>query len=318
MKSIFIQIPVYRDLELKKTVDDCINQASGDIALTFGIHNCYLEKEEVPNEYQETNYSKIKEVNSLAPQNIGLQLSRKIANSLYEGEDYYLQIDSHTRFMPDWDKYLVSVVEFYKKHGIAKPLVTQYPATYSYDDELRELYTPAREIENPDFYPTRIGFHENPSQFSLTRIPTQTAMAMTKGCIFTASVSGGFIFADGSFSQITPNPKIAFWGEEPLIAARSFTHGFDLVTPFRDVLWHLYASGREFKYVRRRHAWMDFPDLWRELDAMSKAEYFRIMTQREIGGYALGSERSLDEYEQFAGLDFRTGEVTQIDLRKLY
>lgn len=78
MKSIFIQIPVYRDLELKKTVDDCINQASGDIALTFGIHNCYLEKEEVPNEYQETNYSKIKEVNSLAPQTLVFNYQGKL------------------------------------------------------------------------------------------------------------------------------------------------------------------------------------------------------------------------------------------------
>lgn len=318
MSSIFVQIPVYRDLELQKTVNDAIFQSSGEVRLNFGIHNCYLLDEEVPVNYVEAEHVKISEGNSLAPSNIGLQLSRKIANDFYDGEDYYIQIDSHTRFMPGWDKYLISVIRFYKELGINKPLVTQYPATYSYGEDMKELYSPSREVAPVDYWPTRIGFNEIPEQFANSRIPSQTAMAMDKGCGFTASVSGGFIFADGSFSEITPNPKIAFWGEEPLIAIRAFTHGFDLVVPFRDVLWHLYASGKDFKYVRRHHTWKDFPDIWTALDSQSKIEYFRIVTEREIGPYALGSSRSLDDYEQFAGLDFRTGRVTQIDLRKLY
>lgn len=318
MKSIFVQIPAYRDLELEKTVRDAVIQSSGEVYINFGIHNCYLLDEEIPKEYFMLSHTRVSYVNSLAPDNIGLQLSRNIANNFYSDEDYYIQIDSHTRFMPNWDTYLIKVIELYKNLEISKPLITQYPATYSYDDSMVESYVPARGVEPTNYWPTRIGFHEFPENFMNTRIPSQTATSVDIGCGFTASVSGGFIFADGSFSEITPNPKIAFWGEEPLIAARAFTHGFDLVMPFRDVLWHLYISGREFKYVRRHHAWMDFPDIWGKLDSESKTEYFRIMTQREIGPYALGSVRSLDEYEQFAGLDFRTGEVTQIDLRKLY
>jgi hypothetical protein len=315
MKSVFIQIPSYRDLELQKTIVDAVYQSSGENYLHFGVHNCYLTDDEMQLDYPKFENAKVSQVNSLAPQNIGLQLSRKIANNFYDEEDFYLQIDSHMRFVKNWDKHLIDAFSMYQYFGINKPLITQYPSTYSYDAHMNERYVPSREVRNIDYHPTRISFHENKLQFSNIRIPSQTAMSMNKHCAFTASVSGGFIFTEGSFHQITPNPKIAFWGEEPLIAARAFTSGFDLVVPHMDIVWHLYASGQEQQYVRRHHAWQDFPEIWPKLDSDSKAEYFRIMTQREIGRYALGSERSLDDFEQFAGLDFRTGKVTQIDLR---
>lgn len=315
MNSIFIQIPSYRDLELQKTIIDAVEQSSGKTYLHFGVHNCYMTDEEIQFDYPEFKNAKVSQVNSLAPQNIGLQLSRKIANNFYDGEDFYLQIDSHMRFIKNWDQHLIDLFLMYKYFGIKKPLITQYPSAYSYDKNMKEKYVPSREAKNNDYYPTRISFHENKLQFLNTRIPTQTAMSVNRYCAFTASVSGGFIFTEGSFNEITPNPKIAFWGEEPLIAARAFTNGFDLVVAHMDIVWHLYASGQDQKYVRRHHAWRDFPEIWPKLDADSKMEYFRIMTEREIGRYALGSERSLDDYEQFAGLDFRTGEVTQIDLK---
>ena len=318
MKSIFVQIPAYRDLELIRTVSDCIAQSSGTLQINFGIHNCFLLNEEVDFDYPTQKWVDIRHMNSRAPENIGLQLSRKIANDFYRGEDYYFQIDSHTRFMKDWDVSLTKTINLYRAMGITKPLITQYPASYEYLEDMTERLSPSRDIENINFYPTRIGFHENIEQFTTTRIPSQTAMSVSPWCSYTASISGGFVFAEGDFASITPNPKIAFWGEEPLIAMRSFTNGFDLVTPFHETIWHLYAAGRPFQYVRRHHAWNDFPDIWPELDRQSKAEYFRIVTQREIGPFALGSVRSLDQYEEFAGLDFRTGKVTQIDLRKVH
>lgn len=317
-KSIFVQLAAYRDLELQRTIDDAIQQSSGLFKIHFGVHNCFLTIDEVLGEQKLPPSARMSIYESRAPENIGVQASRQIANSFYAGEDYYLQIDSHSRFMPNWDKHLALSLDLYHLCGLEKPLITQYPAIYTYDEELKEIFTPDRNTRPDQYWPTRISFDENKNQFMDTRIPTQTAVSMEVGCGYTASISAGFIFCDGDFSKITPNPKIAFWGEETLTAARVFTHGFNPVVPFRDVIWHLYVSGQPPEKTRRRHVWVDFPDLWAQLDSQSKIEYFRIMTQREIGEYALGSERSLDEYEQFAGLDFRTGEVTQIDLRKLY
>lgn len=315
MKSIFIQIASYRDLDLQNTVRDAINQASGKYSLHFGIHNCAIEDSEFDNKFQNITDARITEIRSVAPWNIGAQTSRYIANTIYSGEDFYLQVDSHSRFKKNWDDIFVRTLEYYQELGISKPLISQYPAAFTYNDEMQEVFSPDRNADNPDYFSTRISFHEKPEQFEESLIPSQMAMPSPKMCGFTYSISAGMIFTLGEFALVEPNPKIAFWGEETLIAARAFTHGFDLVTPFQDIVWHLYHSGQSAERVLRKHAWHDFPEKWADLDRLSRQEYKTIMRSRRIGRYALGSERSLDDFEQFAGLDFRTGKITQIDLR---
>jgi len=48
------------------------------------------------------------------------------------------------------------------------------------------------------------------------------------------------------------------------------------------------------------------------MDTVSKQEYRSIFTDRRVGDDALGSVKSLEEYEEFAGLDFRTGQIHQL------
>lgn len=304
--SIFIQIPSYRDHELSRTVADGVARASGTIRLRFGIHSCVLPDDNIivaPT----PKWVTVDLRESVAPANIGLQAARHIANSLYRGEDYYLQIDSHMRFVDEWDLKLVAMIEAYRLDGIPKPLISMYPATYTLTVNGDTILHP-----NPGFYPTRISFAEIPEQFSRTLIPSQTATATDDGCVYTASVSGGFIFADGDFAEIAPNRLIAFWGEEILIAARAFTSGFDLVTASADIVYHLYFSGAPYNLVRRHHVWNDFPAEFAEMDMRSKAELQRIFTTKAVGEGALGSARDLDDYGLFAGLDFSTRTVTQV------
>ena len=249
-------------------------------------------------------YAKISSLISIAPENIGLQQARYIANKFYEGEDYYLQIDSHMRFVENWDTILIEGILRYQEMGLPKPLITQYPPSYGYDNEIKEIV-----IVPENFYQCGIWFGENTRQFEDTLIPSQTAMVMSDNCGFISSVSGGLIFTVGEFAKIKPNPKIAFWGEEPLIAARAFTHGFDLVMPFAHSVLHLYHSQQPFEKVRRHHVWQDHPEIWTKMDAESKEEYVKIFENREMGEFALGTERTLDEYEEFAGLDFKNRKI---------
>lgn len=94
-KTIFVQIPSYRDWELPKTIHNCIEQSSGNNAIRFGVHNCVAFEGEV----FVAPKSNVSIKTSIAPSNVGIQQARYIANDLYDGEDYYFQIDSHTRFV---------------------------------------------------------------------------------------------------------------------------------------------------------------------------------------------------------------------------
>jgi hypothetical protein len=304
MSSIFIQIPSYRDFELNKTVASAVSNASGLNKLSFGVHNCILFDGEIEVKTDYPEWVRVSSTTSIAPNNIGVNISRSIANEFYNGEDYYLQTDSHMRFVKNWDVSLIDGIKKYQDMGISKPLITQYPPEYLYLDDGTET------VKKYDaFYQCGISFEENTEQFKNTLIPTQTAKVSSNTCGYIKSVSGGSIFTLGEFSKIKPNQTIAFWGEEPLIAARAFTHGFDLVMPFSHAIFHLYHSQQTFAKVRRHHVWADFPEIWAELDAMSKTEYKKIFTERVIGDGALGGVRTLDEYEQFSGLNFRDGTI---------
>lgn len=305
MSSIFIQIPSYRDWELSKTVSDAINKASGQHKLYFGIHNCVLFPGEIIKPESTVNWAHVNYEESIAPKNIGVNKSRYIANEFYNGEDYYLQIDSHMRFVKDWDFKAIKMINDYVLDGLEKPLITMYPPSYWYADDGKT------EVLGNFTFLTRILFTENPNQFKKTLIPTQTAHKIPNGCVYTASTSGGFIFTLGSFANIKPNQKIAFWGEEPLIAARAFTHGFDLVVPTEYLTYHLYTSDQPYFKIRRNHVWKDFVTEWSSLLALSDIEYREIFTKNIIGPNGFGDKRSLRNYEEFAGLDFTTGEVKQ-------
>ena len=305
-KSIFVQVPAYRDYELPKTIENVVSSSSGETLISFGVHNCVLFPREVTVKIEQPQWVKIHYAESIAPTNIGLQRARNLANQFYDGEDYYLQIDSHMRLIKNWDKILIEDLSIIEQYGVQKPLMTMYPSDYGYDDDGKEV-----NMHNTNYF-TEISFKENKAQFEETLIPSQTAVMARKNCLFTPSVSGGFIFTTGEFSLVTPNPKIAFWGEEPLIAARAFTHGFTLVIPPTSVASHLYASQQPFAKMRRHHAWADFPQEWASIQEESMNEYTKIFTERVVGEYAFGPKRTLAEYEEFSGLNFATREITPI------
>ena len=109
MASIFVQIAAYQDYELPRTIIDCIKNSSKENTINFGVHLCYEQDNiSVP------DLSNIKFEKSMSPKNMGVGIGRNIANSFYDGEDYYLQIDSHMRFDPGWDKNLINdYISFY-------------------------------------------------------------------------------------------------------------------------------------------------------------------------------------------------------------
>jgi Glycosyltransferase (GlcNAc) len=307
MSSIFLQIPAYRDLELPETIKDAISRSSGKNKLVFGIHNCLMPEDQISiSDIETPDHVEIRYIESIAPENIGVQLSRYVSNELYADEDYYLQTDAHMRFQNNWDVLAIEDYKWYESLGIENPLITMYPPRYVY------TYTKEVSLENviaPSDHSTRISFRERPDDFVTRFIPSQLAISIPQGCQYTSSVAGGMIFTNGSFAKIKPNRKVAFWGEEILIAARAFTHGFNLVTARHHIVWHLYHSGQTYEYARRHHAWADWPDIWKTLDQESRLEVKNIFETARVGDDALGSVRSLEDFGIFAGLDFKNKKV---------
>ena len=299
MSSIFVSISSYRDQELTPTILDIIEKSSGKHKINFGIHISYLYESEI----NILDMPNIKYTTSKAPKNVGVGAGRYKSHEFYNGEDFYLQCDSHSRFVKNWDEIAIDSILLYQNSGIKKPLLTMYPANYWYKDmTFSEIETGQMNAS----YKTNISFHEKPEDFKSLRIPSQMAVD-AKGSIFTKSVSAGCIFTVGPF--MSPNKDMAFWGEEIIIAARAYTHGYDLVVPAEQFIYHLYYNWSNPDINRRKIFWQDFPKEFEIMNKKSREIIYKILTQGLVGDGLLGTERTLDEYGIFAGLDFASGQI---------
>ena len=301
MASIFVQIATYRDLEVTPTILDAIKQSSGNHTINFGVHTVYVEESEI----NVPDLPNVKHAESKAPENIGLGIGRALAHQFYDGEDYYLQCDSHSRFIKNWDEVAMHSVLNYQIQGIHKPLLTMYTANYWYPS------LTAKFVEKYFIAPgylSDISFHENPDQFRATRIPLQTAMPIKNNNIFVKSVSGGSIFTVKGFQPF--NTEIAFYGEEIWLAARAYTHGFDIVVPDEQYMYHLYYNHEKPAEINKRKLlWSDYPTEFEALDIISKALIYKTLTEGTTGEMLLGTDRTIAEYGTYAGLDFVNGEL---------
>jgi hypothetical protein len=295
-KSIFIQITSYHDYELEKTIKDAIAKSSGQIELRFGVHSIFYKE----NDWIEPvkQISNVKLIESKAPDNLGMGVGRSIAHDLYAGEDYYFQIDAHSRFDPNWDTFLINEIKTHKANGFKKPLITQYPKPFWYEND-EEKIRDHKEVVTQFYWKFKDRFKNN-------RTPMQGTVLNPKGNIFSISVSGGSIFTEGKF--LKPNKLIFSDGEEIFIAARAYTHGYDMFVPSDMFMYHLYY-GTEGKNLRRVvHA--DWSQQSSNLNELSTNEIrFVLSGEGIVGEGRLGTERTLSDYGKFCGLDFINGEI---------
>jgi hypothetical protein len=129
-----------------------------------------------------------------------------------------------------------------------------------------------------------------------------------EGNIHSISVSGGCIFVEGEL--LAPNQSIFADGEEIIIAARLYTHGYDLFVPSKTFMYHLYTDVNSTGNNLRRLVPKDWSDETVRLEKISKEEIWIILTGKgTVGEDRLGDKRTLAEYGKFCGLDFTTGEI---------
>lgn len=292
VSSIFVQISSYHDFELPRTIIDCLKKSSGKNQINFGVHLVYYEKDEI----SIPNISNITFEKHKAPTNIGVGIGRFNANEMYSDEDYYLQIDSHMRFNQGWDISLISTYLKYVGYGL-NPVISSYPSSYDYEGYVVKIHNEDAEVCYTEF-------NKKDSFSGNSYIPHQEAIQNKRHNIFTKSISGASIFSDGSISKIKPNKKMFFWGEEIVQAIRFYTHGYDLVLPEKQNFHHLYNNGHNAVSNLRRNAQGDFPEQSEILNKISYSELARIVTEKPIGLQELGSIRTLEQYEEYAGVDF--------------
>lgn len=271
-KTIFVAIAcVGNDTELVRTVSSCINNASigsrvhVGINLVYGINidrdNMYIyHLEESLSQFENVRYC----VNYISdPPSIGKD--RNNASRLYRDEDYFLQVDAHCFFTPNWDTELIdalgSAIKLVKnKKTILTATLPKYELNensiidnvqperisfgYGYwTGEFKGLTEKEKTIM-PNWNHTSPEMHS----FRLARMVQKTGFAPA------VKITGAFMFGNKHFAEKASLPEnVIFWEEEIVQSIELISLGFTLVYPYILAnIYHYYQidqtnTGRGFR-----------------------------------------------------------------------
>ena len=312
--SIYVMIAAYRDPELVPTIRDCLAKAARPARLTFGIcwqHTQHSEEgasgaedpwdADFVAEFKDKPEFRVMDV--AWNESRGACWARHHVQKMWRGEKYCLQLDSHHRFVEGWDEVLIDMMALV---GSKRPIITAYACPYTPGETLK-----------PETGPYRMDCHFSGDiiLFTPSVMTDYKALEAPFPARFT---SGHFLFTYGFHCiDCLYDPDLYFTGEEISLTVRSFTHGYDLYHPHRVVIYHEYT-----RKGRTKH-WDDFDDkkkttgkvkqTWGELDGPSKDRVRRLLgqisaetdTETTANNYGLGTERTLEQYEDYAGIHFK-------------
>jgi hypothetical protein len=213
------------------------------------------------------------------------------------------------RFEKDWDETLINMLEALKKDGHRKPLLTAYVSSFNPENDPNDRVKIPWRMVFDKFTPEGVVF------FLPEAIPHWKHLEKPIPARF---YSAHFCFTIGQFAlEVQHDPEFYFHGEEISIAARAYTHGYDLFHPNKVIAWHEYT-----RKGRKKH-WDDSPD-WNQLNRESHRRN-RVLfgmdnevQNIDFGRFGFGKLRSLKDYEKHVGLLFEKRAVQQYTIDKKY
>lgn len=297
-KTIFINIPSYKDPELWMTIDDFLKNAKNPDRVYFGVTN---QPEDIKNDkeiYSRYNKDKVL-VDIVEPGSIvGCQPARKNSHKFYNNQDYYLNMDSHMRSIENWDDLMINEFEDIEARR-GKSVITGYVNDYTLDENNNPIFN----ISTPWVY--------HMSQDNLNNFKNTGVVQMVPGHsehteeVESPYVSGHFFFTRSEYvKRINFVNEIAFTEEELFMALRFFTAGYNIYIPKKTYVFHRYGR------PNRKLFWEDFPEKFYKADEYSRDFFNNIVNNPLDDNTSLFKDRSLSDFEEYSGINFKDRSVT--------
>lgn len=302
-KTIFISISAFNEEDLVSTIKNAIANAKYSNRLSFGIfyHNTDNEFKDL-SQYTDNVYK------TSHQGMLGVGVSRFLANQFYNGEHYYLQIDAHTIFDTWWDERLINDLENIKQSGISdKPIISYYlPSWLRMDDGSIELE------KRIGFGSTLVWDHDqmNASYWDIPIMTTDQVDWLNEPHTFKRhyGIAAQFLFTDGSFCKdIVPDEQLVFYGEEPTLALRCFSAGYQVFTTINSYMWHKNKilsknpNNDRLHFIPKDNAVLE---RYEHKRASSLAKTKKILTGEIVGYWGAANKEVLADYESKAEFSF--------------
>ena len=283
MNKIFVSIACFMDSDILHTIDNCLENAENPEKIVFGICYQYDPNEDCLKKYENNKQFKIIKMHWKDAK--GAAYARGLIYDLFSDENYYLQIDCHSRFYKNWDTKIINCFQECKKIN-NKTIISYYPINIlNMNDEKHE-----KQIAN----------------ITTIRCIDKNAGIKTHGRFININdapktswgISAAMLFFDREAYYEVPFDKEIYHGlqfeEQVVLAARYWTHGYDIFTPTQHILGTEYLTN-----VNRQK---EKPPISHTLKMETYHRLLHVMKLQYNEKYCnynpkyMGTQRSLKEY----------------------
>jgi hypothetical protein len=280
------------DNDIINTIDDCLVKAKYPENIIFGV--C-LQCDPSDNFFEKyESHPRVKVVKMHYTEAKGPTYARYFCTKLITNEEYFLQIDCHTRFFQDWD---IIAINNWKLCNDEKGILTNFPISISRKNEHLtwplNKSTPKFQFISMDSIKlgsVTCGIHHNLNKLHNTYY-----------------LSAALLFGKSSFIKEVPYDPTLIYSyqtiEQQFYAIRLFTHGWNLYVPTQHILATSYERTLHYDVNNKR---IFAPSnvnkgksVWKRVlyyYGLCSIEELDDDMKKDISLYGLGSNRTLEEY----------------------
>jgi hypothetical protein len=286
MNTIFVSISSLADTEFLPTIKDLCEKADHPENITISVflqdEKCLRDKVlKITNKFgTKLKYEYVYLDQAKGVGHARFQTQKHLLPKVHK---YYLQVDSHTRFIDSWDTEIIKKYELSKSH-FGKLIYSVYPNNYDCRDKkyflnITKIPTSMQILQDKE--------KDSPSRYAGRPWPY-------KGDEFGEIKNyfcGGFAFGDSEiFYKYKYSPKILYNGEEPYMSIKLYADNIKIVVPPQDFVFHDYMGvfqNRRFSFFMEQ----DNP----------KYKKYKKMFADKLDGFVDVSYKFLDDF--FEGIE---------------
>ena len=230
-EKIFVSIASFCDTDVINTIKSLTEEAFDPDRVYIGLH--LQDNEDFYKKILSYNFKNLKIKFTPTELTKGVHWARnKIKEELYNNEDYFLQLDSHSRVKKNWDNILINQ---YKSFGLEKVVISTYPNHFDIPDDEKKY------LSVPNNAPLKIVGFLNPDQLD-NRVKVSNINSLNDYQMENAYwIAAGFFFTKKEWlKEIKYSDYITCKGEEDIMTFASYLNGWNLKISSEATVWHNY------------------------------------------------------------------------------